>query len=184
MLPGLDAILAPPAGGVGAACGPAQVLSGQAVARFSWRRGACWPLPPWGPVLLFGGRYLRSLLVLASFFLTQFLVSAHFRSERSRLTSASDRGSGNFRSVMEPSWFVVESHSTPWASGSSAASLAHSSAISLPPMPWWLGHHRISTLALGSFARRAAMWLLACRAYFCLVPARRRSSSRWPPARP
>ena len=31
MLPGLDAILAPPAGGVGAACGPSQVLSGQAV---------------------------------------------------------------------------------------------------------------------------------------------------------
>ena len=53
------------------------------------------------------------LLVLASFFLTQFLVSDHFRSERSRLTLASDRGSGNFRSVMEPSRFVVESHSTP-----------------------------------------------------------------------
>ena len=33
MLPGLDAILAPPAGGVGAACGPGQVLSGQALAR-------------------------------------------------------------------------------------------------------------------------------------------------------
>jgi len=31
MLPGLDAILAPPAGGVGAACGSSQVLSGQAV---------------------------------------------------------------------------------------------------------------------------------------------------------
>ena len=41
-------------------------------------------------------------------------------------------------------------HSTPWASGSSAASFAHLSATSLPSIPWWLGYHRISILTLGS----------------------------------
>jgi len=33
MLPGLDAVLAPPAGGVRAACGPCQILAGQVVPR-------------------------------------------------------------------------------------------------------------------------------------------------------
>jgi len=33
MLPGLDAVLAPPAGGVRAARGPCQILAGQAVPR-------------------------------------------------------------------------------------------------------------------------------------------------------
>ena len=33
MLPGLDAVLVPPVGGVRAACGPCQILAGQAVPR-------------------------------------------------------------------------------------------------------------------------------------------------------
>jgi len=40
----------------------------------------------------------------------------------------------------------------------------------VPSTPWWLGHHRISIFALGSLARRAAMCLLASRAFFCPGP--------------
>jgi len=54
MLPGLDAILALLAGGVGAACGLGQVLFGQAVARLQLvEPGGEAPLPPWGPVFAF-----------------------------------------------------------------------------------------------------------------------------------
>jgi len=79
---------------------------------------------------------------------------------RKREDSLADRAVG----------FVVENHLTLWESGSSAASLAHSLAISFLSMPWWLGHHRISTLTLGSLARRVAMRRLASRAYFCPGP--------------
>ena len=115
------------------------------------------------------GRYLR-FLVRASCFLAQPLASSRFCSEKPRLTLARERGRGNFLSLTEPSGFAVENHSTPWASGSSAASLAHWSATSLPSIPWWLGHHQISIFTLGSLARRAAMCLLASRAYFCPGP--------------
>ena len=55
---------------------------------------------------------------------------------------------------------LCRGHSTPWRSGSSAASFAHSSAISFPSMPDWAGHHRTSTGHL--ILSRA---LRACRAY-------------------
>jgi len=56
------------------------------------------------------------------------------------------------------------------ASDSSVASLAHSSAISLPSTPWWLGHHRVSISTPDSLARRAAVCFLASRAYSCPSP--------------
>ena len=94
-----------------------------------------------GPGFCFSlSRYLR-LLVWASFFLAQPLASCHILSENPCLTLAKDLRSGKTLSLTVPSGFVVENHSTQWASGSSAASLAHSSAISFPSMPWWLGHH-------------------------------------------
>ena len=65
---------------------------------------------------------------------------------------------------------LVESYSTLWVSGSSAASLAHSSAISLPSIPWWLGHQRISIWMFRSLASRVVMCRLASRAYFCPGP--------------
>jgi len=40
--------------------------------------------------------------------------------------------------------WVLEVEPLPSVSGSSAACLANLSAISLPSIPWWLGHHRIS----------------------------------------
>jgi len=57
---------------------------------------------------------------------------------------ASDLGRGKFLALIDLSGFVVENHSTPWASGSSAASLAHWSAISFPSIPWWLRRYQIS----------------------------------------
>jgi hypothetical protein len=47
----------------------------------------------------------------------------------------------------------------PRASGSSAASLAHSSAFSFPGTPLWAGHHRISIMMPGLALLSAAMWL-------------------------
>jgi len=66
------------------------------------------------------GRYLR-FRVRASCLLAQLLASSRFCSEKPRLTLASDLGRGNFLALTDPSGFVVENHSTPWASGSSAA---------------------------------------------------------------
>ena len=57
--------------------------------------------------------------------------SAHFFSEISLLRLARERGSG-------------PGFSTPRVLGFSAAIFAHSSAFSLPVMPWCAGHHRIS----------------------------------------
>ena len=92
VLPGLDAVLAPPAGGVRSAGCPSQVLAGQAVPRLQL-------VEPQGEALVGlrhrGVRYLR-FLVRASCFLAQPLVSAPSCSKKPRLTFASERGRGNF----------------------------------------------------------------------------------------
>jgi len=80
------------------------------------------------------GRCLR-LPVLASFLLIQFRASVHFRSEKSRLKLARDLGSGKCLVLTMPCGSLKSNHSTPCASDSSAACLAHSSAISLPSIP-------------------------------------------------
>jgi hypothetical protein len=76
--------------------------------------------------------------------------SVHFFSEISRLRWARDLGS----------------RSTPRAYGVPAASFAHSSAFSLPAMPLWAGHHRISMAMSGLGLRSVAMCCLARIAYF------------------
>ena len=80
------------------------------------------------------------------------LASAHFFSEISRLRLARDRGSG------------------PWVPACPATSLAHSSAFSLPAIPLWPGHHRISMVMPGLARRRAAMCCRARMANFCPRP--------------
>ena len=54
---------------------------------------------------------------------------------------------------------------TLWASGSSAESLARSSAFSFPETPLWAGHHQISMMMPGLALRSAAMCFLAWIAY-------------------
>jgi len=170
VFPSLDLVLTPPAGGVRSAGGPREILAGQAVSRLhlvepggeapvGLRDRGIRFLPVAGPVLAVTGAGP-----------VQALASCHFFSENPRFTLAKDLGSGKTLPVVEPSGFLVENHSTPWSSGSSAASLAHSSAFSLPSMPWWLGHHRISILTLGSLARRVAICCLPSRAYSCPSP--------------
>ena len=89
-----------------------------------------------------------------------------FSSEKLRLKLARGIGSGKRLFLTMPCGSLKSSHTTPWASGSSAACLAHSSAFSLPSIPWQLGLHRISMQTPGSLARRAAMCFLAMIAYF------------------
>ena len=83
--------------------------------------------------------------------------SSHFFVEISRLIWARDLGSGT--GLAPPC-----SRSTPRASGSSAASFAHSSAFSLPGTPLWAGNHRISKVILGLALRSAAMCRTSPRA--------------------
>ena len=90
-------------------------------------------------------------LVRASCFLVQPFASAHFCSEKPRLTLASERGRGNSLSLTEPSGFVVENYSTPWAFGSSAASLAHRRRPRCPRSPGGSG-------TTGSRSSRSAPW--------------------------
>ena len=75
--------------------------------------------------------------------------SSHFFVKISRLMCARDLGSGTGRAP-------PCSHSTPRASGFSAAIFAHSSAFSLPGTPLWAGHHRISMVIPGLALRSAA----------------------------
>jgi len=103
------------------------------------------------------GRYLR-LLVFARFPRTQSRASVHFLSEKSRLKLARDLGRGQRLFLTIPCGSLKLSHSTPWASGSSAACLAHSWAISLRSIPWWLGYHRIAVRMPSSLARRMVIW--------------------------
>ena len=94
MFPSLDIVLAPPAGGIWAAGGPCQVLSGQAVARLQLAKpGGEALIGPRHRFLFSQGRYFR-LLVLASIFLAQPLASFHFFSEKSRLTLRGISGAG------------------------------------------------------------------------------------------
>lgn len=67
---------------------------------------------------------------------THRLALAHFFSKISRLRCAGDLGSGISRAP-------PCNYSTPCASGSSAASLAHSLAFSFPVAPLCAGRHRI-----------------------------------------
>jgi len=64
-----------------------------------------------------------------------------------------------------PSPSIICSHSIPRASGSSAASLAHSSALPFPGTPLCAGHHRISAVMSGLALRVVAVCLLAWSAY-------------------
>jgi len=75
------------------------------------------------------------LVVWVRCFLAQALASSRFCSENPRLTLASDLGRGNFLAMTDLSGSLVENHSTPCASGSSAASFAQASATSLPSIP-------------------------------------------------
>ena len=88
--------------------------------------------------------------------------SAHFFSLISRAMLARDLGRGSER--------APSSHSTPRVSGSSAASLAHSSAFSFPSTPSCAGHHLFSMVMSGTFLQSMAMCSLASSAYFCPGP--------------
>jgi len=55
--------------------------------------------------------------------------------------------------------------STPRVFGSSAAILAHSSALSFPEIPLWAGQHRISMMTPGRARRSVAMCFLTWSAY-------------------
>jgi hypothetical protein len=70
----------------------------------------------------------------------QLRASAHFYSDIFRLKFAKDLGKGMGR------FPYLLNHSTPWASGSSAAIFAHSSAFSFPVTPWCAGCHWISMM--------------------------------------
>jgi len=78
-----------------------------------------------------------------------------------------DLGSGIERASARSEY---ASHSTPRASGSSAASLAHSSAFSLPVTPLCAGHQRISMVMSGPDRRRVAIYFRAWSAYFWSGP--------------
>jgi len=165
--------LAPPTGCVRTPCRPREVLSSQAVPRshlvgagrealpgLGYRGSGFWEPP---------GRYFR-LLQLTGFSLVQFLESAHFYSENPLLPLARERGRAKYLFVTLPPGSVVESHSTPGASSVSAATLAHSSVVPLPSIPWWLGHQRISIWMFDSLALTAVMCRLVSRAYCCPGP--------------
>jgi len=176
VLPGLDTVLAPPAGGVRSAGCPSQILTGQAVprlhlveargealVRFRYRRvrlllfaGTVFSVP--GPGELLPGPALDFCPLL----LGEAALDVGKRARQGEFPLAG-------RTVRV---FLVENHSTPWASGSSAASLAHLSATSLPSIPWWLGRG----------GRRCASWPRG--RISALVPDRRRPFPRWPLARP
>jgi hypothetical protein len=89
--------------------------------------------------------------------------SAHFFSEISRLRCATDLGNG--ASLAPPI-----SHSTPRASGLSAASFAHSSAFSFSGTHLWAGHHRISIVMPAWAHRKAAMFFRAWIAHISPGP--------------
>ena len=86
----------------------------------------------------------------------------HYFSEISRPRCVRDLGSGIARAS---TWLKYSSYSTPRASGSSAASLAHSSAFSFPGTILCAGHHRISMVVSGLALRSTAMCFLAWSAY-------------------
>jgi len=157
--------------GVRTSCCPPEVLAVQRVAR------RCWHAPRRGPASASlwvdncgSSSSLSPSLVLLPLLFREFALGISGGGKRLFLTWP--RGS------------LTLSHSTPWAAGSSAVSFAHSSALSFPSMPWWLGHHRISILKFGALARRVAICFLAMIAYFWTGPGRLRSSSRRRPGRP
>jgi len=86
-----------------------------------------------------------------------------------RPTSSPRSPAWGVRGVSVARWIGLR-NSTPRASGSSAASLAHSSASSFPGTPLWAGHHRISTVMFGLADRGVAICSLAWIAYFCPGP--------------
>ena len=88
--------------------------------------------------------------------------SVHFFSEISRLRCARGLGSGTARACARSEY---PSHSTPRASGSSAASLAYSSAFSFLGTPLCAGHQQVSMVTSGRALRSTAMFLLAWSAY-------------------
>jgi len=100
---------------------------------------------------------LSAVLVMYFFPVTresaQALDSYHFFSEISRLGCASDLGWGINRLPYRP---VHCFHSTPRASGFSAANIAHSSTFSFPGTPLWAGHHLISIVTFSGVVIRLA----------------------------
>jgi len=68
---------------------------------------------------------------------------------------AGDQGRGIGRTSVRSEQGI---HSMPRVFGSSAASLAHSSAFSFPSTPLWAEHHLISMLMPGFARLSAAMW--------------------------
>jgi len=93
--------------------------------------------------------------------------SAHSFSEISRLRCARDLGSGIVRALTQSEY---PSHSTPWASGFSAASLAHSSAFSLPGTPLCAGTTRSSSHVRDSRESRIAWLPVICEEVTDLNP--------------
>ena len=57
-----------------------------------------------------------------------------------------------------------------WLPDCSAAALAHSSAYSIPAIPLWAGHHRISMVMSGFARRSAAICFRTWMAYCCPGP--------------
>jgi len=76
--------------------------------------------------------------------------------EISRFGCARDLGSGIARTSARPEY---SSHSAPRASGSSAASLVHSSAFSFPRASLCAEHYQISMVMSGAALRSTAIFL-------------------------
>ena len=137
----------------------------------------------WRRLLLLTGSVLRFLVLLSLSFVQSF-TSAHIFSEKPRLRLASDLGRGKRFCPTRPRGSLKLSHSTPCTSGSSAASFAHSSAISFPSMHWWLGHRRISIRTSGLPGVDCGDVLSGHVRVLWPGPDRRMSSPRWQSVRP
>jgi len=163
VLTSLNLILAPPTAGVRASSGPRKVLSCRAVPRPE--------LVEAGGKALVGTRHRRIRLllftgVLAVLGFIEPLLGAGLRPLLRK--PALDIGQGSReRELSFPDLAARVPEIEPLHSVGiwPVASLAHLSATSFPSTPRWLGHHRISILAPGSFALRATMCFLAMIAY-------------------
>jgi len=141
---GLDLVLAPPTRGIWASRGPLKILAGEAVSRLELVEAGGEPFVGArhrGVRLLLHAGSVHAVLGLAEPLLGPALrlCPLHFREAAFGWPRISGGGGS-----------LKQNHSTLWASGSSAASFPHSSAISFPSMLWWLGHHRISIRFLGA----------------------------------